>query len=123
MLFHDVAMKAWTLINAQNTRDAAHNASDGAADDRAYRSGGSLAFPRATFNSARNPLRLRHRRHRGDGEKRGNSDQTTIHESLLCEEPVHSNECEAIRSDAIDDATVPCTRRIQGTKPQDDGGT
>jgi hypothetical protein len=84
MLFHHVAMEARTFIDAQNARHATYDTTDSAADDRANRSGGAFTFPRAALNSARYTLRLRHHRHCDDSKERCGSDQTTIHEYLLC---------------------------------------
>ena len=59
MLFDDIAVKARTLLDAQNAGDAANHAADHAANNGADRAGSPFALPGASLNAPRNALGLR----------------------------------------------------------------
>jgi hypothetical protein len=56
VFFDNVAVKARTLIHAQNAIQAAHDPSDRAANDGSYRPGSPLAFSRTTFHASGHSL-------------------------------------------------------------------
>jgi len=81
-LIDDVAMEAWTLVNAKNAGNATNHTADGAADNRANWTGSTLAFARPALNSARHTLRLRYCWNGDNGKDGGGSEKTAKHECL-----------------------------------------
>jgi len=80
VLFDDIAVKARTLIDAQNAVDAPDHATDDTADDGTDRTGRSLALSGALVNSAGNPLGLRRKGKRHCGDKGSDTDKTPDHD-------------------------------------------
>jgi hypothetical protein len=76
----DIAVEAGALIDSQNTGHSSDDTTYDTADDRTDGAGGSFAISRASLNSARYPLRLRHYRERHGGNERNNSDESADHD-------------------------------------------
>jgi hypothetical protein len=82
--FDDIAMKARSLIDAQDTGDAADHAPDCTSDNGAHRARSTFPFTRAAFDTAGHPLSGRSG---GDNEdcccKQRRRQDTTFHLVLL----------------------------------------
>ena len=72
MLIHYVTAEARTLIDAEDTGDAANHAADSAANDGSDRSGRAFTLSGAALDTARHALSRRHRWKEG---ARGNHGQ------------------------------------------------
>ena len=68
-LVNDVVVKARTILDAENAADRAGHRSNCAADDRADRTGGMIAFRCAFLRTADGALRLRRHRQCQSGEQ------------------------------------------------------
>src|SRR5665213_1530076 len=79
-LLDDIAVEARAVIDAENAVDATDHPANDAADHGADRTGRPFAFARASLNTARDPLGLRHDRQRNGGDNGSNSDKTADHD-------------------------------------------
>jgi hypothetical protein len=80
VLFDDIAVKARTLIDAQNAVNSSDHAADDTADDGADGTGRSFALSRALINPAGDPLGLRRNGKRHCGYKGSNTNKTPDHD-------------------------------------------
>jgi hypothetical protein len=84
MLLDNIAVKAGTLVDAQNPGYATDHSADDAANDGTDRTGCSVAISGASLDPAWDPLGLRRDRERHGGDKGGNSDKATDHDISNC---------------------------------------
>jgi hypothetical protein len=78
-LLDDIAAKTWTLVDAQDAVDAAHDTTNHTADDRSHRTSRPFTLPGASFYTSRHALRVSDNRQRYACGNDSNSDETADH--------------------------------------------